>query len=274
MAQQETPIYWDQPASRWNLTLIFALVVAVLGLMTGMLLTALGLAMAAYSWLTTPRQFLLYRDRMMIIYGIPRTRVIPFADISHAEVLALPFGQRLRLVMNAGNRMMLSMRDPMSFRNNLEEALQKYNGEQTGEYFVEGRGTVLGTAGESEWAHEGEFNDVAGEHLEAEEELSEEEARASFYAIDPAEPETYTGTVHEAASTSGSYVEMEAPPAPAVEPEPEPALADQSSSTSGSYTESAEPDFSGEGTPAYGAEVEVDTSVNTESEEERPPSPY
>ena len=262
--QQETPIFWDQPSSRWNLTLIFSLVVAVVGIMTGLLLTALGLAMAAYSWLTTPRQFLIYRDRVTIVYGIPRTRVVAFAEISHAEVLAMPLGQRLRLVMVAGNRIMLSMREPMEFRNQLEDALVHYRGEQTGESYVEGAGMVLTAAGEAGFEAEEDF--------EAEEELSEEEARARFYGRSPAEPESCTGHVEEAASTSGSYVEADEPPAEV--PEPSPAPEEQAPSVSGSYTESEEPDFSGEGTPAYGAEVEIDTSGSNESDEERPPSPY
>ena len=56
MAQQrENPIYWDQSATKWNLTLIFSAVVAVLGLfMQAVLLNILGLGMAIYSWLTTP----------------------------------------------------------------------------------------------------------------------------------------------------------------------------------------------------------------------------
>ena len=261
--QQETPIYWDQHSSRWNLTLIFSAVVAVLGFVTAQfLLVILGLAMAAFSWFTTPRQYLLFRDRMTIIYGMPRTRVLSFTEISHAEVLALPFGHRLRLVMVAGNRMMLPMRDPMAFRNHLEEALGHYRGEQTGEYFVDSTGTLLGAP------EEGAF----GEQGAVETEMSEEEARAAFYRMDPAEPETYSGTVHEASSTSGSYVEVEEP---AIEPaDVEPAPAERPSSASGSYTESAEPDFSGDGTPAYSAEVELDTSASDKPEEERPPSPY
>ena len=89
--QQETPIYWDQHATKWNLTLIFSLVVIVLGFIMsgGYLLVILGVVMGAYSWLTTPRQFLLYRDSMVIVYGMPRTRVVSFAEISHVELLAL-----------------------------------------------------------------------------------------------------------------------------------------------------------------------------------------
>ena len=260
--QQESPIHWDQHSSRWNLTLIFAVVVAILGIMSGYPLIILGLAMAAFSWLTTPRQYLLFRDRVVIAYGMPRTRVVALAEISHAEVLQMPFGMRLRLVMVAGNRMMLPMRDPMEFRNHLEDVLVRYRGEQSGEAYVEGTGTVLSPATEEAFEGEG--------YYASEGEPSEDE-RASFYADPPTPTETYTGRVEEAASTSGSYVEVEEPLTEEAEVVPE----QQAASVSGSYAETSEPDFSGEGRPAYGAEVEIETSVSDKSdEEERPPSPY
>ena len=144
--QQENPIHWDQHASRWNLTLIFSVIVAVLGIvMQAPLLIILGLGMAGYSWLTTPRQFLLYRDCMVIVYGIPRSRTISFAEISHIELLAMPLGERLRIRMVSGNRLMLMMKDPGAFRGHLEDALARYHGEQSGAAYVEG--TVL-TGGE------------------------------------------------------------------------------------------------------------------------------
>ena len=240
MAQQyETPIYWDQSASRWNLTLIFALVVAVLGIMTGYLLTALGLAMAAYSWLTTPRQFLLYRDRMMVVYGMPRTRVISFAEISHAELLAMPFGERLRLRMVAGNRTMLTMRDPRAFLGHLEDALTRYHGEQAGEGVIERYGALSDRRDVADW-EAGYGGDTGAEVVEDE-----------FRGIDSdsplPEPETYTGQVQEASSASGSYTEMDEPQ-PVFEDRPAPA--DDPSRVTGSYTEAPEPDYSGEGTPA------------------------
>ena len=257
--QQETPIYWDQHSSRWNLTLIFALVVAVLGIMTGYLLTVLGLAMAAYSWLTTPRQYLLFRDRMMIMYGMPRTRVISFAEISHAELLAMPFGERLRLRMVAGNRMMLMMRDPGAFLGHLEDALARYHGEQTGGV-VETYGSALGPPSEHEWEGAEEFGTESGR--------VEDESYAA-YNDDPA-AETYTGRVEEAASSSGSYTEIEEPQPSVFEDSPQ--TVEEAPSVSGSYTEAPAPDYSGEGSPAYGAEVEIETGAS--DDEERPPSPY
>ena len=249
MAQQhENPIYWDQHASRFNLTLIFSLVVAVLGgVMMQPLLIILGLGMTAYSWLTTPRQFLLYRDSMVVVYGTPRTRVISFAEISHVELLALPLGERLRIRMVAGNRLMLMMRDPGAFRGHLEDALARYHGEQSGAAYVEGAVLERGTEpGYDEFIESGVEPDtesyeapetdapatVSGSYSEAEEE------------IQPAESESYTKRVEEPTITSGSYAET------------------------------PEPDYSGEGRSAYGAEVEFETGGSENDTPERPRSPY
>ena len=256
MAQeQETPIYWDQSATRWNLTLIFSLVVAVLGIaMQQVLLIILGLGMAIYSWLTTPRQFLLYRDSMVVVYGMPRTRVISYAEISHVELLALPLGERLRIRMVSGGRVMLMMRDPGVFRGHLEDALARYHGEQSGTSFVEG--TVL---------NQGEDPD--------------------YYAAVDTEPEIAVeaegvfGTEETAESTdmSSDYAEESYSDS---EQEPLPAAADsnpehvEASRTSGTYIESSEPDLSGEGRPAYGADVDLESGAPDEDAPERPRSPY
>lgn len=143
MVEQPEPIHSDQHRSRWNITLIFALAVAVLGVVNmaggggGELLILLGLAMAAFSWLTTPRAYFIYRDALVIAYGTPRTKAIPFAEISHLELLALPIGERLRLRLLSGRREMLIPRDNAAFQQHLERALSDYSAQQGGS-FVEG----------------------------------------------------------------------------------------------------------------------------------------
>ena len=259
--QQETPIYWDQHATKWNLTLIFSLVVAVLGFaMVNILLIALGVVMAAYSWLTTPRQFLLYRDSMVIVYGMPRTRHISYAEISHVELLALPFGERLRIRMMSGSRMMLMMRDPGAFRAHLEDALAQYHGEQSGASYV--AGTLVDRQPDTE------FNSLDADDGAVDQVESEIEAETEVIADDDfgAEPETST-------DSPGSYAEEPAEQAPD-ESEVYTGRVEQAASVSGSYTETPEPDFSGEGRPAYGADVELETTSSEEDDPKRPPSPY
>ena len=64
METQSQPIHWDRHPYHFNLTLIFALVVIVLGVIQGtqgILLVVLGIGFAVYSWLTTPREYLIYQ---------------------------------------------------------------------------------------------------------------------------------------------------------------------------------------------------------------------
>ncbi len=265
MAQQhENPIYWDQHATKWNLTLIFSLVVIVLGFIMagGFLLVILGAVMAAYSWLTTPRQFLLYRDSMVIVYGMPRTRHISFAEISHVELLALPFGERLRIRMMSGSRMMLMMRDPGAFRAHLEDALAQYHGEQSGVAYA--TGTLVDRQTDAEFAEDDADFDTYDDRS------SEYEAETETGITDDAE---FYGEPEADADTSGSYTD-ETPEAPQEDAELYTGRVEQAASVSGSYTETPDPDFSGEGRPAYGADVEFETTSNEEDDSKRPPSPY
>ena len=277
--QQDNPIYWDQAASRFNLTLIFSLIVAVLGMfMQAILLIILGLGMAGYSWLTTPRQFLLYRDSMVILYGMPRQRVISFAEISHVELLALPLGERLRIRMVSGSRLMLMMRDPGAFRGHLEDALARYHGEQTGAAYVEG--AILQRGGEPEFGADHDYgaeadHDYGAESPEFTGMESEDGERLVDSGADASEfPEREAAASASYSETrSGSYTEFD--DSGAVPEEPSPGIAQDSPVTSGSYSEaSPEPDYSGEGQPMYGAEIEVDTGTSEEDHPERPRSPY
>ena len=267
MAQdRETPIYWDQSASKWNLTLIFSLVVVVLGIAMGpfgqgFLLVVLGIVMAAYSWLTTPRQFLLYRDSLLVVYGMPRTRHISFAEISHVELLALPFGERLRLRMVSGSRMMLMMRDPGAFRAHLEDALAQYHGEQSSAAFASGT-LADRRAGEEFEAGDQDYT-VVDDPVQETGLETRPETGTSVESVFETERRAESGS-------SGTYTE----PAEA-EVEAYTGRAEQAASVSGSYTEAPEPDFSGEGRSMYGAEVEFETSSDEDGDSsDRPPSPY
>ena len=261
--EQENPIYWDQHATKWNLTLIFSLVVIVLGFIMsgGFLLVILGAVMAVYSWLTTPRQFLLYRDSMVIVYGMPRTRHISYAEISHVELLALPFGERLRIRMMSGSRMMLMMRDPGAFRAHLEDALAQYHGEQSGVAYA--TGTLVDRGADEERVTEASEYAVADDPDTAIEYDAEETADAEF----DSEPE-------QVASSSDDYAGEAVEQAQDDVSEVYTGRVEQAASVSGSYTETPEPDFSGEGRPAFGADVEFETTSTDEDDPKRPPSPY
>ena len=68
---QEEPIYWDNHRTKINLTFIFALVVAFIGALGQPALFVIGIGVAIYSWLTNPKQYLIYR---CLLYTSPSPR--------------------------------------------------------------------------------------------------------------------------------------------------------------------------------------------------------
>ena len=126
---QEQPLHWDSPKTKFNLTLIFSLVVAVIGLATGAtFLLILGLIGAGMNWLTNAKQYLIYKNALVVVYGRPRVKVIPYPDISHLEMLVMPMGNRLRVRMVSGKRLVVTVKDIDEFRTRLDDALEKFNG--------------------------------------------------------------------------------------------------------------------------------------------------
>mgnify|MGYP001305807059 CR=1 FL=1 len=140
--QPVQPIYWDRHRARFNLTLILAFGFVFLGsgFMGGFepLVMLFGLSVAVYTWLTTPKQYLIYANALVVTYGRPRTKVVMFSDISHPELLVTPIGERLRVRLASGRRMMILVREPEEFRDRLEEALRDYNGSVQNGEVVEG----------------------------------------------------------------------------------------------------------------------------------------
>ena len=120
----------DNHRGSLNLTLYLALGVVVVGFLSGPApqLIVIGLGVLAYTWFTTPKQYLIYTDALVIVYGRPRVRMIPFSQLSHVERLSLPIGDRLRIRLVSGRRIMLSMRDTETFHDRLDEALDNFHG--------------------------------------------------------------------------------------------------------------------------------------------------
>ena len=129
---QQEPLHWDNHRTNLNLTLIFSLVVAVIGVMGQPLLFVIGVGVAIYSWLTTPKQYLIYSDALVLVYGRPRVKSYPFHEIANLELLTLPIGHRLRVRMANGRRLMLLTKDTETFRAQLDEALAAFHGGQRG----------------------------------------------------------------------------------------------------------------------------------------------
>lgn len=131
---REQPVHWDSHRGKWNITLVVALIVAVVGLISGNApLAVLGIGFAAYSWFTSPKQYLIYATSLVIVYGRPRIKVIPFSEISHTDDLNLPVGERLRVRLVNGRRILLMARNPAEFRVRLDEALNRFRGTLQGQ---------------------------------------------------------------------------------------------------------------------------------------------
>jgi hypothetical protein len=125
-------VYWDKHRIPINLTLLFSLGVAAFGVFNflqgagGELLIFAGIGVGAYSWFTNPRQYRIYEDALVIIYGSPRTKVMLFSEISHLEMRQLAIPDRLRVWPVRGRRVVLMARDPEAFHEQLQKALDEF----------------------------------------------------------------------------------------------------------------------------------------------------
>ena len=125
-------VYWDKHRIPFNLTLLFALGVAVFGLYNylqgagGEILVLAGLGVGVYSWFTNPRQYRIYEDAVVIVYGTPRTKVMQFSQIADLDLRQPAAPDRLRVVPVKGRRVVLMARDPEAFHEQLRKALDEF----------------------------------------------------------------------------------------------------------------------------------------------------
>ena len=131
---REEPLYWDSNRRPTAVLFIMAAVTAVLGLFQWQgsgdpTLLILGVGVASYSWLTNAKSYMIFSERLVIIFGTPRKRIIPFNQISHVEFLSLPtMGDRVRIRMLNGRGIMLQTKDTEAFHDRLDDALNDFHG--------------------------------------------------------------------------------------------------------------------------------------------------
>ena len=169
MQQPETTlIYWAPSRVRFNLTLILAAVVIVLGLLQAAgfdplaaacsprtntesaapseggqtesgepattssggggawLLIIVGLGVGAYSWLTSPRQYRVYSDALIIMFGMPRRRTIHFSDIREVVLDRGFMGDPLRVYTTNRRRVPVQVREPEEMHRYLDSAVKDF----------------------------------------------------------------------------------------------------------------------------------------------------
>ena len=129
--QPNQAIYWDKHRIPFNLTVILAMFVVAYGLFlmtqgADPRILLVGLGVGIYSWLTSPKQFWIYPDALVIVYGKPRNRVIPFTNLSHLEMRGQTAPDRLQVWLHRGRRVALVVRDPDAFNEQLQKALDDY----------------------------------------------------------------------------------------------------------------------------------------------------
>ena len=164
MQQPETTlIYWAPSRVRFNLTLILAAAVILFGLYQlfndfrsgddaptepaaqsqgsggegetapsrssgsgAWLLIVVGLGVGAYSWLTSPRQYRVYSDALIIMFGTPRRRTIHFSDIREVASDRGGMGDPLRVYTVNRRRVPLQVREPEEMHRHLDGALADF----------------------------------------------------------------------------------------------------------------------------------------------------
>ena len=125
--QQNQPLHSDKHRLPVNITLIFALAVAAFGLVRRDPITLIvGLGVAIFTWFTSPREYQIYQDALVILYGRPRVKVIYFNQIAQLDMLRLVIGERLRVMLRNGRREMVQARDPQTFHDRLQGALDDF----------------------------------------------------------------------------------------------------------------------------------------------------
>jgi len=133
---QNQPLYAAKDRVPFNLTLVLALGIAAWGLagLVGILpppgnpemIIVLGLAVTAYTWLFTPKEYMVYNDAVCVAYGKPRVKTIHFSNIASVEMGSLATIDQLRIRPIRGRRQSIRVRDPETFYDQLESALNAY----------------------------------------------------------------------------------------------------------------------------------------------------
>ena len=123
------PSHQDRHASKLNITLVMAIGVIVIGVLGGgnPLLVIVGVVFGLFSWLTTPSVYLLFSDRVVIFYGRPRLKSIPFLEIEDVDLIKLSYASsRLRLLQKGGQRTWLVPRDAEAFNEKFLGLLEQF----------------------------------------------------------------------------------------------------------------------------------------------------
>lgn len=93
-----------------------------------LMLILVGLGVGAYSWLTSPRQYRIYPNSLMIYYGMPRRRTIHFSAIREVanDHGRGAMGDPLRIYTANRRRIPIQVREPDEMYPHLQRALEQF----------------------------------------------------------------------------------------------------------------------------------------------------
>ena len=126
MQQQQAPVF-SAPHDRSFFQVInfyIAIGVVIFGLWTGeVFLAALGFAVGAIYWFTTPRYYHVMPNSLIVMYGQPRMLAVPFEAIFDANIVRVPLtsGIFIRRMNKAG--VIIRPRDLEGFMGQLWSAM-------------------------------------------------------------------------------------------------------------------------------------------------------
>ncbi len=189
MEQSEhQPLYAAKDRVPFNLTLVLALGIAGWGLagLIGILpppgnpemIIVLGLAVTAYTWLFTPKEYMVYNDAVCVAYGKPRVKTIHFSNIAVVEMGSPVSIDQLRIRPIKGRRQSIRVRDPETFYDQLETALNAYRAahpEEDISYELSGRHPAAVVEGEAVEMVEGEAVEMVDADADAKPEAAQAE---------------------------------------------------------------------------------------------------
>jgi hypothetical protein len=93
---------------------------------SALLLIIVGIGVGAYSWLTSPRQYRIYSDALVIMFGTPRSRQLHFSQIRDVVNDRGFMGDPLRVYTSNRRRIAIQVRDPETFQQYLQSALDEF----------------------------------------------------------------------------------------------------------------------------------------------------
>lgn len=93
---------------------------------SALLLVLVGLGVGAYSWLTSPRQYRVYSDALVIMFGMPRQRTIHFSDIREVVLDRGFMGDPLRVYTVNRRRIPLQVREPEEMHRYLDSSVKDF----------------------------------------------------------------------------------------------------------------------------------------------------